>query len=170
MTDREQELANKFTPKHITENLPVDLDETKKEIRQTMVPQEKEPVIPPEVSLKGNREYTFWFDWTSPSGKNYQGEFTNRVLSLGDKSAAGVLRAKLAGGMPLASLDDITVEINLIISHLTFSLVKRPEWASGDLRELDELALLQAIYEEVVSHEATFLGYIKDQKGSNAKR
>lgn len=162
---KEEELAKRFAPEHITANLPTDLDVAKKEIQEVATPKKPDPVVTPKTNLRSNREYPFWIDWTSPSGKNYQGEFVNRVLSLGDKASAGVLRAKLGGGMPVSSLDDMTIEVNLIIAHLTFSLIKKPDWAA-DLRSLDELALLQVIYEEVASHEATFFGYIQDKEGS----
>jgi hypothetical protein len=68
------------------------------------------------------------------------------------------MRARLAGGLPQESLDPLTREINLMVSHLAFSLVEKPVWAE-ELRDLDDVRLLQAIYEEVLSHEASFHGY-----------
>ena len=59
------------------------------------------------------------------------------------------MRSRLSNGVPTESLDEITNELNLMISHLEFSLIKRPDWAE-DLRSFLDISLLQAIYAEVV--------------------
>jgi hypothetical protein len=107
---------------------------------------------------KTKPEYPFNFDWTDGRGKRWQGEFVNKVLSLWDKRRVGIMRAQLAGLAPANAIDELTTEINLMLAHMTYSLVKRPPWAQN-LGQLTDVRLLQEIYTEVVSHEATFHGW-----------
>lgn len=112
----------------------------------------------PEVdSAKMKEEYAFAFKWKDGRGKTWEGPFVNEILTIAKQQAVGVLRAKLGDGLPISSLDPFTNEINLMISHMTFSLKEKPDWAK-DLRALHDVSLIQAIYEEVASHEATFFG------------
>jgi hypothetical protein len=158
--DKQQEIINRLTPTHIAEVLPPDTEDMKKEILEgTSIKKESDP----SHELKTRVEYPFSFEWKSPNGKVWKGEFVNKVLSIQDRQNKGIAMAKFAGGMPVESLDALTYEINIIVAHMMFSLVKFPEWAK-DLRALHEIQLLQAIYEEVASHEATFFGFGKAQE------
>lgn len=114
---------------------------------------------------KNNREYTFRISHTDGRGTTYEGKFRNRVLTLGDRRRVGVIRARLADGLPPEALDEITNEINFMASHLTVSLQERPDWAK-DLLGLDDLGTLQAIFAEVADHEATFLGRRENPENS----
>lgn len=105
---------------------------------------------------KGREEYTFRLRWTDGRSKLWEGEFTNKILSIGERQMAGTLRARFSN-VAFDRLDALTSEINFITAHLTFSLKDKPEWAKN-LRDLKDIALIQAIYEEVASHEATFFG------------
>lgn len=111
------------------------------------------------------KQYTFQLNWTDGRGKVWAGAFTNKILNLREHQMVGVLRARLASGLPIEALDTMTVEINLMVAHMTFSLVKRPDWAK-DLQELENVRILQELYQEVLRHEATFLGYRDDQDQS----
>jgi hypothetical protein len=89
------------------------------------------------------------------------GDFTNKVLTIRERQMLGVMRARLSGGMTYDALDPLTNEINYMVAHLAFSLgdeKDRPEWAR-DLRDTENVALLQALYAEVASHEAMFFGW-----------
>lgn len=111
--------------------------------------------------------YTFDFAWRDPSGKVWEGRFTNKVLTIAERQQAGVMRARMAGGLPENSLDPLTSELNLMIAHLAFSLEeteKMPEWAK-DLRQVRYPRLVQALYREVSAHEAAFLGFGEDSVG-----
>ena len=78
---------------------------------------------------------------------------------MAQRQQVGVMRSRLQSGMPVDSLDALTVEINLMISHMMYSLEdERPKWAA-DLRKINDIQLLQALYEEVASHESIFHGY-----------
>jgi hypothetical protein len=105
------------------------------------------------------RVYTFPFRFVDGNGKILEGTFTNTVPDMRTRTTIGVLRAQLSGGMDYDALDPSTKELTLILSHLTYSLDEkaRPEW-SRDLLKLHNPALLRALWEEVATHEATFLG------------
>lgn len=103
------------------------------------------------------REYTFDLKHEVPSGRVYEGAFTNKILSIGERSRRGLLQARLGGGLADSVLDPLTQEINLMLAHLEFSLTERPDWAK-DLENLTDTELLYKIYEEVMAHEAIFCG------------
>jgi len=158
-----EEVIKDFEPEHITKQLPKSTKEMKEEIAENMdtKPKEKHPKDDP----RSQKEYTFQFRYESPNGKVWTGQFTNKILSIAEQQAVGVARAKFGGGMPYESLDPLSREINMITAHMSFSLIKWPDWAE-DLRAILEIPLLQALYTEVASHEATFLGFTKPQEDS----
>lgn len=131
---------------HLTET---ETDDLVKEVEE-----KEEPKVD---SAKLNEEYKFNFKWTDGRGKVWEGFFVNEILSIAKQQAVGVLRAKLGDGLPVSSIDAFTNEINLMVAHMSISLKDYPDWAK-DLRALKDASLLQAIYEEVASHEATFFG------------
>lgn len=149
------DLVSKLSMDHLkdTKDLVADVEEAV---------EGKRPEIP---DPRGQREYTFDFKWDDSSGKLWSGKFTSRILTLGEQSLVGVLRAKLSANVPYDSLDDFTKELNFLVATLTYALKDRPKWAD-DLRKLDDIALLQALYAEVSAHEATFRGQRKVEEGS----
>lgn len=159
-----KELAQRLNPRHL------EVPEVEA-LQAAMAEEDPFLVIPPEKkpNPKDNREYPFVFSHTDGHGKVWKGNFTNKVLTIRDRQSVGVLRARLASGVPVVALDDMTQEINLMIAHLTFSLTERPDWAK-DLQSLDDIRLLQELYLEVASHEAHFLGYGKDKEASGAQQ
>ena len=137
-----------------TDDLKKDVEETVKEAVQK---------TEPEDNPRFQKTWSFHFDWVDGRGKHWVGDFTNTILTIRERQMLGVMRARLSGGSAYEALDPLTNEINYIISHLAFSLGDekgRPEWAR-DLREVHDVALLQALYAEVASHEATFFGWGK---------
>ncbi|OGD36831.1 hypothetical protein A2V94_07005 [Candidatus Atribacteria bacterium RBG_16_35_8] len=124
------------------------------ELQQEAMPEEE-----PKVNEDKYKDiYPFHFKWTSKRGQVFEGDFVNKILSIKDQMGVGVLRAKLAGNTPIESLDAFTVQLNMMVAHLTISLIEKPEWAK-DLRDLKYADLLESLYSEVASHEATFFGY-----------
>ena len=107
---------------------------------------------------KMQEEYTFAFSWKAPNGKEFTGTFTTKILSIAERQNMGALRAHFSNGMAYQALDPLTNEINMILAHLAYALVKKPSWAN-DLRQYPYPELLQSLYDEVASHEATFLGW-----------
>jgi hypothetical protein len=147
-----KEILDRLTPTHL--QVPDVTEDLKEELTQKLDLDQKEAKPDP----KAEKEYTFQIDYKGGNGKMWKGAFRNRILSIRDRQVVGVMRARLCGGLPQESLDPLTREINLMVSHLAFSLVEKPAWAE-ELRDLDDVRLLQAIYEEVLSHEASFHGY-----------
>jgi len=111
-------------------------------------------------------DFTFEIDWADPRGKVWKGKFVNRILSGQQISQVGAMKARMAGGVPWDSLDEYTSDHNEKLSHLTFSLIERPSWAKN-LGELKYKDLLDAIYQEVSLHEATFSGRVAAQAPSS---
>ena len=147
------DLSAALDPKHL---LPA---ETEEELRGSVIKKMEAPPQAEDVKKSAMKErgYTFSFSFTGAGGRVYAGTFTNRVPDVRTRMQIGVLRAQLGGGMPVESLDGLTRELNQIVAHLTFSLETRPSWAN-ELRNLEETEVLYKLYEEVMAHEATFLG------------
>lgn len=109
--------------------------------------------------------YEFTLDYTNPRGRTWKGPFKNKILDFQMISQVGIIKANQFGGLPIAAFDAYTVDHNEKISHLTVSLVSRPDWCEGNkLSRLKDKGLLDAIYKEVSSHERTFHGHDLDQK------
>ncbi len=106
-------------------------------------------------------EWGFPLDYTDLAGRTWKGKFINRILTIDQINQVGVIRAKLCGNLPIDSLDVSTLDNAEMLSHLTVSLAKRPDWALK-LGELKDPGLLRAIYVEVSSHEDMFHGRKKD--------
>jgi hypothetical protein len=118
---------------------------------------------------KLKRDYEFKIDYTDGRGRRWKGPFTNRILNFDELSRVGIIKANLFGGMPIISFDAYTVDHNEKVSHLTVSLVSRPDWCEGaKLTKLTDKDLLDAIYSEVASHEATFHGRGSDQEAGDS--
>jgi hypothetical protein len=144
-------LQELLTPSHLIpeteEGLKEVADETVAKIDET------EPGEDPRDKV----EYSFKFEFTDGRGKVWQGRFVNRILSIRDRQVVGIMRARLTGGQPYESLDPLTAEINHILTHMTQSLIERPDWAK-DMLSLTNYEVLQALYLEVDSHESRFHG------------
>ena len=160
------EVESRLNPVHIKppdledEELPTD-EELKKQTEKAASEIEDSPEKEKKSRAddpRSHREFTFSINYIDANGKAWIGDFTTKILSIHERQKVGILRSQLGGGMPVESLDAMTVELNLMIAHLTFSLTARPKWAET-LRNLEDFAVVQAIYTEVASHEAYFLGW-----------
>lgn len=160
--------ANTPMPDMAMPHLGQSTTQIKEEVEQAATLPEKGAPNLDDPKLK--EEWTFQFKWLDPVGHVSAGTFTNKILSIAERQLSGAMRARLSGGVPFDSLDPLTDELNLILSHLAFSLTVKPKWAE-DLRTVKYPALLQALYEEVASHEAVFLGFqtptSKSKEGSD---
>jgi len=146
------ELRERLDPKHLN------AEEIKEEVAEKAeMLQQKESPAKEDTDPKAQREYSFDFGWKDANGKIWRGRFTNTVPDLRTRQLIGALRSQLGNNLPIDSLDLLTQEMNLVMAHLSFSLTARPKWAD-DLSALFDFRLVQAIYEEVAAHEATFLG------------
>jgi hypothetical protein len=122
-----------------------------------------DPIAP--ENPKEKRKYTFQFDYLDKRGKRWAGEFVNQILSIRGRQQQKVLKAQLSGNTVVSALDSDIWALNEIVSHMTISLIKRPAWAK-ELTDLDvDLdtfgegeSLIEKLYAEVASHEASFYG------------
>lgn len=152
----DSDVVEALKPNHLADEIPESTEELKAEVEKAGKLTPEKPKFD-EDDPRAQREYSFEFNWVDGRGKAWSGSFINKILSIRDRQLVGVMRARLAAGMPVESLDTYTAEINLMIAHMTFSLTEQPSWAA-DLRSLDNVELLQALYTEVLGHEATFHG------------
>lgn len=94
----------------------------------------------------------------------WAGDFTMKVLSVKDTIQVGLVKARLAGGIPLADLDPNTAFTLEVVAHLTVAIVAAPPWAK-DLLSIYDGNVLGAIYQEVTAHEARFRGAVLPGSG-----
>lgn len=99
--------------------------------------------------------WTFELDFIDKRGKAWPGTFSNSILTIHEKQKAAVIESRFAQGQPLSSIDSDILALNGIIAHLTLSLRQKPKWAE-DLRKLNDIDVLLAIWKKVASHEARF--------------
>lgn len=146
------DVQRRLEPSHLS----LEDDVLKEDLERKIAPEENETVDPDDP--KAQKEYTFKLNYTDGRGKVWNGEFTNKILSIKERQLVGALRSQYSGGLPVESLDALTVEMNLMLAHMAYSLTAKPKWADN-LRDLEDVALVQAIYGEVASHEAIFFGW-----------
>jgi hypothetical protein len=161
-----QSIQERMKPTHLIREdnpdpeIPSDED-LKKKVEAAALPEEPK-ADPDKPDPRGEKKYTFTLDYKDARGKIWKGQFTNKILSIHERQQVGVMRSMLGAGQPLPSLDPLTVELNLIVAHMTYSLTEKPDWAAN-LRSLEDPQLLQEIYMEVDSHESYFLGWGTNQ-------
>jgi hypothetical protein len=151
-----ESIEDRLTPKHLILEAPSD-EELKEQVAKAALP-EKPEVDPDKPDPRGEKRYTFQIEYKDARGKVWKGQFSNKILSIHERQQVGVMRSMLSGGQPLPSLDAMTMELNLMVAHMAYSLTEKPDWASN-LRSLEDPGVLQAIYTEVDSHESYFLGW-----------
>jgi hypothetical protein len=158
--------------KSVAERLRMDhlQEATNAELRDAVSGTEKNPEADAAESTdpKTREEYTFSLNYKDGRGRLWEGSFTTKILDLEDRRKKAVLYATLAEGMSFDSIPPYDRILNEALAHLTFSLTKTPKWAEKP-RKLRDPSLLLAIYEEVTSHEVTFLGRGAAAEGSEEK-
>jgi hypothetical protein len=117
------------------------------------------PVEVPEIDPRDSVEYKFEFSYADMRGKLWAGKFTNRILTVGQKRAVKLLKARLAGGVSVVALDADVWELNEILAHMAYSLDAKvpgfPDWAKN-LEGLYDEGIIYALWKEVDGHEARF--------------
>jgi hypothetical protein len=157
-------LTETLAPKHLVD-LPESDEKLREEIENQVEPSKK-AVVDRANDPRNEENYTFTLSHRDGRGKLWEGTFTTKILSLAERQMVGVLRARYQGGTMLEALDASTADLNLKISHLSYSLTQYPQWAKA-LRDLKDPGIIDAIYAEVASHEAFFLGWIPFEGSSS---
>ncbi len=160
-----EELKKRIEPTHLededqTEHLKKVLEEKTKKLEQD---EDEMKADDPKSEV----EYSFDFQYRDVHGKTWMGKFTNKILNERERRQVGIMRSMLTAGQPYESLDMLTRDNALIHAHLAHSLTQKPKWAEK-LDEIHDRRVVEAIYEEVMAHEAHFLGYDRDSSQSQA--
>lgn len=160
MTTKEAEMASKRAEALKMDHLVPNTDELMQSVQDTVQPEEAQPPAAPDTDPRDNEVWTFEFKWTDRRGTPFSGTFTNKILSIGEKQAVSVMKARLAGGMSYDAIDPDMRVVNEAVAHMAFSLEteNRPTWAE-DLRKVKDIALIIALYDKVSSHETRFFRY-----------
>jgi hypothetical protein len=113
----------------------------------------------PDIDPKAHEEYEFEIDVVDGAGKHWHGQFKNAILSIEDRVNVGLLQTQLNAGIPYVAIDTETANLSEVIAHLTKSLKKKPAWFILAGKEcIKNIRILNAVYGEVMAHEATFRG------------
>jgi hypothetical protein len=112
-------------------------------------------------------DYSFTLNYTDKRGRRWTGAFKAHVLKYREKIEVGLIRARMLGALNPTVLDRWTVDLAEMVAHLTVALDAHPAWAE-DLTDLYDPAVVNAIYAEVASYEARFLGAAAGGAGAGA--
>jgi len=112
--------------------------------------------------------HTFNIDYTSKmeSGKNYQGSFTSKKLSILDQTKISRRKSELCGGMYTVrdddgkptgqGIDEVSEWTSNMIAILEVAIISSPPW--WDLKELVDDQLMMDVFKEVMEFENSFRG------------
>ncbi len=151
------------TKESLTERLRMDHLETSAEALKEEIDQAsaESPDGPPDEEI-----WSFPFTYKDARGKLWTGNFVNEILDVGTQAKVAVMRSRLQGGQPEASIDSSIVSLNFMVAWLSFSLRSegRPEWAK-DLSRIKDVDLIGALYEKARAHEDR---YFRRSEGAGA--
>jgi len=115
------------------------------------------------MTLK-NKQITFNISYTTTCDEVLEGQFTAKRLNVAQRSRLGVRKSQLSGGMYCVrdanghatgqGLDEETDWLNTAIAHLELALIQKPQW--WKLEELEEVSLIQEVFEKVLDFESSF--------------
>lgn len=115
-----------------------DLSDIAAEIK---APETPEPASGPDP--RENESWSFQLSFADPSGRKFEGEFTNKILTVGERTRVGLICARLRNNVPAAALEAEVAALTSALAHLEISLVKRPKWAE----KLDKLVSPFVVFE-----------------------
>lgn len=137
-------------------------------------PTDTEPVVPPSIEAAiaavvakpgpanddtgaGGlpAQHEFELDYMDSRGRRWAGKFIAHVLTIRERAQVGLTRARLLGGVPVGSVDDMTYQLLEMQAWLAVALNDSPAWAKK-LSEFHDVGVLGAIYKEVLGYEDRF--------------
>ena len=110
------------------------------------------------VAARQHLLHTFLIDYQSEQDDM---EYTTKKMSISDMAALGVRKTELNGGyhhspdQPGMGVPAETDDFNSMIAHLEIALQDFPVW--WDLDAISDVELLGKVFQEVISHENSFL-------------
>ena len=100
------------------------------------------------------------FSHTSGRGKVYEGKITYSVLDVGETIRVGIMAAHLRAGADVSAMDTNTLNLTEMMATIIVGCRDpKPDWMV-DLLGLKDTSVIEAIYQEVASHEARFRGKV----------
>jgi hypothetical protein len=110
-----------------------------------------------------NKESVFDFDFTSETGKRYEGRFTVLcVLNMGQKHRLELEKTRLLGNFPNPT--DGLVGIAVVLANLRVKIVDAPDWwkqSNGGYEIMDEDCLMN-LFNKVDGLEAEWRAKLKE--------
>lgn len=100
------------------------------------------------------------------TGERYKGTFQYKRPNIGLRRQIKIYEDQLNNGSE--TLDANIRALNLIVSHLHFTLIEYPKWWNGAVDMYDENVLVE-IYKEVLNFEESFRKKIEDQSKKDEK-
>lgn len=145
-------MAQKEAPTTPILGSPIDPDAALRDLQNAEVVQDTTGAPNPLAS----EEFVFFIEHVDGAGVRRKGEFKNRILTIEQRLNLSLLQARLTRNTPWDAIDPDGQYLANVISHLTVSLVMKPEWFKTS--ELRDITLLNKVYAEVARHEAYFRG------------
>lgn len=115
------------------------------------------------MTARQKTTHTFTVDIASEEDdRRYSGSFTVRRLSVRDQGKLQVRKVQLNGGshyVPESPGVGVPREVDTfhyMLAHLEISVVSAPPW--WDLDAITDISVVQAVFQEVISFEESFLG------------
>lgn len=99
--------------------------------------------------------HTFKLSYTDRRGHLWEGQFTTHVLAVKEHIQVGLIKARMAGGIPLDAIDPFTSNLLEMMAHLAVSLDDAPDWYAN-IEDIREQGVLEAVYTEVADHARRF--------------
>lgn len=116
--------------------------------------QETTPTAPVAPAQKVE---TLHIRYQSGTGKLYEGDLRNRILTVGQRIKVDTRRAQMSGGVSYEAMAPGPYSLLYAICWLEESIVAGPEWTKN-LSECEDEGLIGAIWSEVSRHEDRFFG------------
>jgi len=117
-----------------------------------------------EPDPRDNEEYTFYFAYVNKRGENFEGRFTNRILTMEQTQQVHVLKARMLQSMPTSAISDEILATTQVLAHMSISLEHKVEWAK-DLRLLRDPSVIWKLWAKVEDHESRYFRMDSNPEG-----
>jgi len=131
---------------------PPESPEVVREVQEEALINEK-----PAAAEPVGRYKSFKIDvWSKFLERQLKGTFVNDILTPRMNITVGSVKSQLLAGASATTLDGGTQVTAEKIAHLSVSLSEKPDWFEP--QSFEDSKVLELIYQEAASHEATFWG------------
>jgi hypothetical protein len=95
--------------------------------------------------------------YTNDRGERFDGQFTNQILTIGQRMAVEAARARMSGGVSPDAMSLRYFGLMMAMCWIKVSVTAGPEWIKNLSDSYDE-GLVEAVWEQIDRHENTFCG------------